>query len=129
LSHVGFSHPMSHSEMSSPVSPAPAVSPNPHQAHDRLQQQQHHGHHDHSRRMTSMAQPPHLPPQEGTGSQPPQLVQPVGRAPAASSSSVTLRSPYAAMQMHHVPHPHAHARHHHSYVNRNENLYGDENRA
>ncbi|KAL4248454.1 Transcriptional activator HAP2 [Abortiporus biennis] len=40
--------------------------------------------------------------------------------------AVTLRSPYAAMQMHHVPHPHAHARHHHSYVNQAQGLYGED---
>lgn len=42
---------------------------------------------------------------------------------ASPSTPNGMRIPYAAMQMHHVPHPHAHARHHHTYVNRTEQLY------
>ncbi|TFK75285.1 hypothetical protein BDN72DRAFT_853370 [Pluteus cervinus] len=42
-----------------------------------------------------------------------------------NTAPITLSPPYAAVQMHHVPHPHAHARHHHSNLNYTQGLYAD----
>jgi nuclear transcription factor Y, alpha len=47
-----------------------------------------------------------------------------GNIPTPSPATGVLRSPFNAMQMHHVPHPHAHARLHASRLNRQEGLYG-----
>ncbi|GJE94881.1 CCAAT-binding transcription factor (CBF-B/NF-YA) subunit B-domain-containing protein [Phanerochaete sordida] len=49
--------------------------------------------------------------------------QPSPTASTPGSTIAGVRNTYAAMQMHHVPHPHAHARHHTSYLNRAERLY------
>lgn len=41
-----------------------------------------------------------------------------GRPHMHAPSAGTVRSPYDAMQMHHVPHPHAHSRHHKRFLQR-----------
>ncbi|THH00910.1 hypothetical protein EW026_g1689 [Hermanssonia centrifuga] len=102
-------HPVSHPATPTPISPHPSMSEGM-QASERVQHMHSHaGHtqHDHPR---------HVSGHTGNG-------QPVAPTPAPA---VTLRSPFQAMQMHHVPHPHAHARHHHSYVNRAEQLYAEQ---
>lgn len=76
----------------------------------------HHAHaraHDHQRHISSAA----TSATAGTA-QP----SPTTTAPGNNLNNVRT---FAAMQMHHVPHPHAHARHHHSYLNRAEQLYAN----
>lgn len=119
LMNVGFHHNLSHPATPVPLSPHPGMSdalqPPDHVHHD-------HSRHDHTRNLASssssgMASHMH----QDTSS-----AQPVASSAQPASSSINLRAPYAAMQMHHVPHPHAHARHHHSYVNNVERLYTEE---
>lgn len=122
LLNVGYRHSLSHPATPAPLSPMPSDSAQT-RDHVHLGHSQHdHSTHDHSRQggasATSSNIAGHLSP----------TAPPAPSAPAngPSSSNINLRSPYAAMQMHHVPHPHAHARHHHSYINNVERLYPDE---
>lgn len=112
--------PQSHPTTPTAISPHSAMSdvmPAP----ERMQHDHHAGHahthvhphprtHDHQRHMPASAAAPST-----TQTSPTQ--------PAQASSMAGVRNTYAAMQMHHVPHPHAHARHHSSYLNRAERLY------
>ena len=78
----------------------------------------HHSHartHDHQRHISS----PATSATAGTAQPSPTTTTPV--------NTLNNVRTFAAMQMHHVPHPHAHARHHHSYLNRAEQLYASAN--
>lgn len=102
-----------HSAMSEVMSAPERVQPD-HGSHN------HHVHshtHDHQRHISSSA----TSTTAGTA-QP----SPVTSTPANTLNNVRT---FAAMQMHHVPHPHAHARHHHTYINRAEQLYASTNGA
>ncbi|GBE81248.1 predicted protein [Sparassis crispa] len=97
--NVGYHH---------PLSPAP-VSPVPQDGHRAHEHSRHLG--SHLQQVSSVQQMQDSPSQT--------------TSPQMTSPQISLRAPYAAMQMHHVPHPHAHARHHHSLVGRGEQVYHD----
>lgn len=114
-------HAASHPPTPAPVSPHAPMPDLMQHSQDRLQHNHsghgHHSHHththDHQRHITSAIT------HNGGG----HTVVPATPAISTPTSSLSMRSSYAPMQMHHVPHPHAHARHHHSYLNRTEQLY------
>ncbi|OBZ68338.1 hypothetical protein A0H81_11898 [Grifola frondosa] len=119
LMNVGF-HPLSHPATPAPISPHP-IEGLQNMDHVRRDHAQHV--HDHSRRMVPTANmPPHIS-REVSVAHSQSAATP---NPAPPPPAVNLRAPYAAMQMHHVPHPHAHARHH-SFLSRSERLYAPDN--
>lgn len=121
LLNVGYHHPLSHPATPDSLSPHhPAMvdgMPSRDHVHAAIDTQ-----HDHSRHSAA----------SGSSSVGGHLAQNAASAQSAAphtsggQSSINLRSPYAAMQMHHVPHPHAHARHRHTYINSVERLYPEE---
>ncbi|OSX66176.1 hypothetical protein POSPLADRAFT_1043657 [Postia placenta MAD-698-R-SB12] len=121
LLNVGYHHPLSHPATPDSLSPHhPAMAdgmPSRDHVHAAVDTQ-----HDHSRHSAA----------SGSSSVGGHLAQNAASAQSAAphtsggQSSINLRSPYAAMQMHHVPHPHAHARHRHTYINSVERLYPEE---
>lgn len=80
-----------------------------------------HSHHAHSRTHDHQR---HISSSNGSTSAGTAQPSPTTTTPANTLNNVRT---FAAMQMHHVPHPHAHARHHHSYLNRAEQLYASAN--
>ncbi len=131
LMNLGYPHPMSHPATPVPVShnstpdalnPLEHVPPEAYSCPQPLP-------HDHSHTMTTAAGHPHPQPGAHTHSHAGQPGKAAHMPPshpvqtAGPSTSIALRAPYAAMQMHHVPHPHAHARHHASLINRSERRY------
>lgn len=86
-------------------------------SHIHAHQRHHHHGHDHRRTTASVNQTDMQPNIVMNGSP--------GAIPALPTNTMSMRTSYATMQMHHVPHPHAHARHHHLFSTRTQQLYSN----
>ncbi|THH15468.1 hypothetical protein EW146_g5012 [Bondarzewia mesenterica] len=115
IAYHSLSHPSTPSTVSSNM-------PHPLYSTEQMSNAATHATHSHAhQRHASSVNPPAPPPvpQQYTNQ------QTMAAQQAANPAPGVLRSPFSAMQMHHVPHPHAHARHHHTRVNLAEGLYGN----